>query len=97
MKYAVCRLQSLQNFAFYVHACCTYQALISFHTYLFCCGFSARQVSVSAVLNVGWSKDADNGTSWIRHGDFLTDTQFSFEYHPEITDYEVNIWLVKYN
>lgn len=55
---------------------------------------SAHQVSVSAVLNMGWKK---GGHKWIKKGDFLTDTQFTINYTPGIVDYEKNIHLVKYD
>ena len=53
----------------------------------------APDYSVSAVLNVGWKRDAD---SWIRKGDYLTDTHHSVPLQDGNNSYKVDVELVKY-
>ena len=50
--------------------------------------------SVSAVLNVGWKPDRN---SWIRKGDYLTDTSFNVKIEDEVSDYKKDITLIQYN
>ena len=53
----------------------------------------APEYSVSAVLNIGWERNAD---SWIQKGDYLNDTV----HHVPLTDgvnfYKVDVEVVKY-
>lgn len=53
----------------------------------------APDYSVSAVLNVGWKCDAD---SWIRKGDYLTDTRHPVHIEDRKNCYKVDVELVKY-
>ena len=50
--------------------------------------------SVSAVLNMGWKADEN---SWIRKGDYHTDTHFSVKMEDGVSDYKKDITLVQYN
>lgn len=49
--------------------------------------------SVSGVLNVGWRADED---SWIKKGDFFTDTSYSVIIEKGIEEYKKDIALVRY-
>lgn len=53
----------------------------------------APDYSVSAVLNIGWEPDAD---SWIRKGDYLTDTRHPVHLVEGVNVYKVDVELVKY-
>ena len=50
--------------------------------------------SVSAVLNMGWQAD---GNSWIRKGDFFTDTSHNVKIEEEVNEYKMDVTLVRYN
>ena len=54
----------------------------------------APDYSVSAVLNVGWTRDQD---SWIRKGDYLTDTIHPVQLVDGENFYKADVELVKYN
>lgn len=53
----------------------------------------APDYSVSAVLNLGWEPDGD---SWIRKGDYLTDTHHHVPIADGVNFYQVDVELVKY-
>ena len=53
----------------------------------------APDYSVSAVLNVGWKRDTD---SWIRKGDYLTDTHHPVRLEDGKNSYNVDVELFKY-
>lgn len=50
--------------------------------------------SVSAVLNMGWQA---NEHSWIKQGDYFTDTSHRVKIEEEINDYKKDISVVRYN
>lgn len=50
--------------------------------------------SLSAVLNMGWQADKD---SWIKRGDYFTDTHHSVKIEDGKSDYKKDITLVRYN
>lgn len=50
--------------------------------------------SVSAVLNMGWQAD---GNSWIRKGDYFTDTSHNVKIEEEVNEYKMDVTLVRYN
>ena len=54
----------------------------------------APDYNVSAVLNIGWTRDAD---SWIRKGDYLTDTIHPVQLVGGENFYKADVELVKYN
>lgn len=53
----------------------------------------APEYSVSAVLNMGWERDAD---SWIRKGDYLNDTVHHVPMTDGVNFYQVDVEVVKY-
>lgn len=50
--------------------------------------------SLSAVLNMGWQADEN---SWIKHGDFHTDTHHSVKIEDGKSEYKKDVTLVRYN
>ena len=50
--------------------------------------------SVSAVLNMGWQADKK---SWIRKGDYFTDTNHNVKIEKGLDEYKKDIHLVRYN
>lgn len=50
--------------------------------------------SVSALLNMGWQRNKD---SWIKSGDYHTDTHHDIKIEDGKSDYAKNITLVRYN